>query len=98
MAQVQAAALLCTTNLPTFVLKAVSAMMASLGRMPTCTCSHEWASNHIMLAQADDFKENGCRAMYALSSVVCAKHKPRTTSGDGTQSAMVMHMAKREAH
>ena len=35
-------------SLPTFVLKAVSAMIASLGRMPTCTCSHEWASSHTL--------------------------------------------------
>ena len=46
---VQAAALLCTFSVPTFVLKAVSAMMASFGRMPTCTCSHVWASHHSML-------------------------------------------------
>ena len=73
MDQVEAAVTLCTLSLPTFVSKAVSAMMASLGRMPTCTCSHEWASNRVLsthigcraLAHASDLSENGCRAMHA---------------------------------
>ena len=101
----RAAATLCTFSLPTFVLKAVSAMMASLGRMPTCTCSHEWASNDLcqntqgakLWLNASDLSEDGCRAMHAQSGIACAKHEPCMTRANGTQSAMVMHKGERKA-